>query len=293
MKTKNRKTAKMILVIYLIATLALLFLGYSVRKPKVAQREFPLAITYSYQGETVTISDVYIGEYVRRAKYLGADPVAWYGYLKDHNRLESDFYRVGEQDGQAFFINLNIEPGYLMGDPKYGDSVCQPAGVCHGFDGTDEIRITDPDELAQLGFSVVSWEYPEPIENSFSFGGISLSSEAAIYTSAIGLAALLACLVLLKRDKEAKPGKMEKAAAVLNFLTVIVVFPVILLVSALSEIVADISNWQQILYLTPSLTVLGVAGSVAMRRCGCGKYSLLVQFVGPVLFAIALVVTAP
>ena len=56
MNTKNRKKAKIILVVYLIATLALLFLGYSVRKPKAAQQEFPFAVTYSYQGETKTVS---------------------------------------------------------------------------------------------------------------------------------------------------------------------------------------------------------------------------------------------
>jgi hypothetical protein len=72
-----------------------------------------------------------------------------------------------------------MEPGYIMGDPKYADSVCQPTGACHGFDGTNDFTVTDPAELAQLGLSIVSWEYPEPIENTFSFGGISLSSEAA------------------------------------------------------------------------------------------------------------------
>lgn len=124
MKARNMKKAKCIFAVYLIATLVLLVLGYSLQKPKVAQQEFPFTITYSYQGENQIISDVYVGEYVRSAKYLGEDSVAWYGYIKDHDRLESDFYRIGEIDGQAFSINLNIVPGYLMGDPKYADSVC-------------------------------------------------------------------------------------------------------------------------------------------------------------------------
>ena len=290
MNTKNRKNAIIILVVYLIATLALLFLGYSVRKPKVAQQEFPFTVTYSYQGETKTISDVYVGEYVPRAKYIGEDPVAWYGYIKDHDRLESDFYRIGESDGHRFSINLNMEPGYLMGDPKYAGSVCQPSGVCHSFDGTNDITVTDPDELAQLGLSIVSWEYPEPIENTFSFGGISLSSEATIYTVVIAIAALLACMVLIKKDKEIVYRTMDKVSIVLNFLIAIVAFPFIFMVSVLSEIVADTSVWQQILYVTPALTVLGVAASVTLRRCGHGKHSLFIQFVGPILFAIALLI---
>ena len=288
MKTKNLRIAKIILAIYLIATLALLFLGYSVQKPKVVKQEFPFTITYSYQGKTETISDVYVGEYVRAAKYLGDDDLVWYGYIKDHNRLESDFYRIGELDDQAFSINLNIEPGYLMGDPKYADSLCRPSGVYHGFDGTNDIRVTDPVELAQLGLSIVSWEYPVPIENDFSFGGISLSSEATIYTAAIAMAALLACMILTKKDREMVYGKTDKASVVLNFLIVIVAFPFIFMVSVLSEIVADASIWQQILYLTPALTVVGVAASVVLRRCGYGKQGLFIQFLGPVLFAVEL-----
>jgi hypothetical protein len=288
MKAKNIRRAKIILVLYLIATLALLLLGYSVQKPKVARQEFPFTITYSYQGKTETISDVYVGEYVRRAKYLADDSLAWHGYIQDHNRLESDFYRIGEHDGQAFSINLNMVPEYLMGDPKYADSVCQPSGVCHSFDGTNDIMVTDPEELAQLGLSIVSWEYPEPIENTFSFGGISLSSEATIYTAAIAVAALLACMILVKKDREIVYRKMDKVSIVLNFLVAIVAFPFIFMVSALSEIVADTSVWQQALYLTPALTVLGIAASVVLRRCGYGKGSLFIQFLGPILFAVTL-----
>lgn len=288
MNIRNLKKAKIILIVYLIAMLALLFLGYSVQKPKVMQQEFPFTITYSYQGEAKTISDVYVGEYARTAKYLGDDSVVWYGYIKDRNRLESDFYRVAEGDGQAFSINLNMEPGYLMGDPRYACAECQPSGVYHSLDGTNDITVTDPAELALLGLSIVSWEYPEPIENAFSFGGISLSSEATMYTTIIAIAALLTCMILIKKDKEIVHSKMDKVSVVLNFLIAIVAFPFILMISVLSEIVADTSVWQQILYLTPALTVLGIAASVATRRCGYGKRSFLIQFMGPILFAIEL-----
>lgn len=55
----------------------------------------------------------------------------------------------------------------------------------------------------------------------------------------------------------------------------------------LSEIVADTSLWQQLLYMTPALTVSGIAASVALRRCGYGKSGLLIQLMGPILFVIA------
>lgn len=288
MNKKNFQKAKWIFAVYLIVTLALLLLGYSVQKPKVVRQEFPFSITYSYQNQVETISDVYVGEYVRGAKYIGDDSLKWYGYVKDRNRLESDFCRIGELDGQSFSINLNMEPGYLMGDPRYDGSVYSPTLVCHSFDGTNETVITDPVELEKMGVALVSWEYPEPIENWFSNGGISLSSEATLYTSVIAIVALLACMILIRKDPALVYGKLDKLSAVLNFLVALVAFPFIFVASSLSEIVADASALQQILYLAPAVTVLGVGASVALRRCGYRKYGLLAQFIGPVLFVIPL-----
>lgn len=286
MNMQNRKIVKIIVVVYLIATLALLLFGYSFQKPEVTQQEFPFTITYSFQGETKTISDTFAVEYVRGAKYLGDASLAWYGCIQEHDRLESDYYHLGEIDGRSFSIDINLEPGYLMGDPKYADSVCQPSGVCLSVDGTDYIVVKDPAELAQLGLSIVNWEYPEPIENTFSFGGISMSGDAVMYTAIIAIAALLACVILVKKDREIVYHGMDKVSIVLNFLIAIVVFPFIFMVSILSEIVAYFSEWQQILYFTPALTVLGIAASVVLRRCGYGKHSLQVQLVGPILFAL-------
>ena len=137
MHMKNREKATIILVVYLVATIALVLLGYSVRKPKVAQQEFPFTITYSYQGETKTISDVYVAEYVSRAKYLGDASVAWSGYIRDRSRLESDYYRIAENGGEVFSIDLNIVPGYLMGDPRFADAARRPTGAFHSSEGTN------------------------------------------------------------------------------------------------------------------------------------------------------------
>lgn len=285
MKRKNAMKAWIILGVYLAATCVLLLFGYSIQKPAVAQQEFPFTITYSYQGKTETISDIYVAEYALANKYIGDEPTAWYGYVKDRNRLESDFYRIGEQDGKHFSINLNMEPGYLMGDPRYADSVCQPTGVCHDGDETD---ITDPAELEQLGFSLVSWEYPAPIENTFSFGGISLSSEATMYTAVMAVATLLACMILIRKDPEISYGVLDKVSVAVNVLVAVFAFPFIFITASLSEILADVTLWQQIFYLTPAITVLGIAASVALRRMGQKYISFGIQLAGPVLFALLL-----
>lgn len=290
MKRKNRLRALSILGIYLLVTCVLILSCYCIQKPGVQQQEFPFTITYSYQGKTETISDVYVAEYVRAPKYIGDEDVSWYGYIKDRNRLEADFYRVGETADGVLSINLNIEAGYVMGDPRYAGTMCQPTGVYQSFDENDENDVTDPAQLERMGLVILGWEYPYPLDNSFSFGGVSLSSEATLLTSALAVCALLACMFLIKKRKKLKYGILEKITLVFNFIVALVAFPIVLITCALSEIVADASVLQQVLYLAPALTVLGVAASVTLRRMGYKWLSFLVQFVGPVVFRLILMV---
>ena len=284
MKQKNIKRAKIILIVYLVAMLAMLLLGYSVKSPKIAQQEFPFTITYTYQGQTETISDVYVVEYIRTEKYIGDDAIAWFGYIKDHDRLQPDWYSFDGENGRLFSINLNLVPGYLMGDPSYSVPDSYPTLESHYYDGTNDIVVSDPAELEQMGFSLISWEYPEAIENKFSFGGISLSSQGTLLTAAIAVVALLACMILIKRDREMPYGVLDKISIVLNILIIFIAFPFILVASALSELVADASALQQLLYLAPALTASGVAASLTLRRCGFRKLGFFLQFVGFLAF---------
>lgn len=281
MKRKNRRKAWVIFGIYFAATIALIFGCYSVQKPEIQREEFPFTITYSYQGRTQTISDVYVAEYVRAPKYIGDQAIAWRGYVKDKDRLEADFYRVAQSDDGAFSINLNIEPGYIMGDPRYAGTVSRPTAAYHG---SEDDEVTDQAKLERMGLVILGWEYPYPMENSFSFGGISLSSQATMLTSAIAVVALMACMVSIKKGRRSAYGGFNKFSVVLNYLIFFIAFPFILVTSALSEVVADASALQQVLYLAPALTVLGIAASVTLRRMEHKKRSFWIQFVGPVVF---------
>ena len=286
MKAKNRLKAGIIFGIYLIATVGLLLWGYSVQKPAVKQQEFPFTITYFYDGKEETISDIFVGEYSPSAKYINDDEIGWFGYVKDKNRLELDYYTIADVDGKLYSINLNMNTGYLMGDSSKGNSVGEPEAVYQYFDGTNETVVTDPAELKELGFYIISWEYPEPIENKFSFGGVSLSSQAAVITSVIAVIALLAAVILIKKDPEVTYGLLDKCSIVVNFLMAILAFPVILVTSCLSEIVAGVNIFQQFLYLAPAFTALGIAISVTLRRMGHKKLGFWIQFVGLAVYGI-------
>ena len=286
MKMDHRRKALLILGIYLMATFALLFGGYSVREPEVTVQEFPFTITYTYQGQQQTISEVYVAEYSPFAKYLGDRPLAWFGYRLDQDRLESDFIRIAQNDTHAFSIDLNLEPGWLMGD--LADADCAPSGLAIRLE--DGTRITDPEALEQLGFRLEGWTYPQPIENRFSFGGFSLSSEAVLYTSAIAIAALVLCLIFVKKDRAQMGGALNKLGIALELLVIAVAFPFMLILSTLSEILGDTSALQQLLYLTPAMTVTGVGASVVLRRRGYTLPGLLMLLIGPVLFTLAVLI---
>ena len=286
MKLKNRLKAGIIFGLYLIATVGLLLWGYSVQKPAVKQQEFPFTITYFYDGKEETISDIFVGEYSPSAKYINDDEIGWFGYVKDKNRLELDYYTIADIDGKLYSINLNMNTGYLMGDSSKGNFVGEPEAVCQYSDGTNDIMVTEPAELKELGFYLVNWEYPDPIENKFSFGGVSLSSQAAVITSVIAVSALLAAVILIKKDPEVTYGLLDKCSIVVNFLMAILAFPVILVTSCLSEIVAGVNIFQQFLYLAPAFTALGIAISVTLRRMGHKKLGFWIQFVGLAVYGI-------
>lgn len=286
MKRQIPRAAWIILALHLSATALLLCFGYGIQKPAVQKQEFPFTITYTYRGQQQTISEVYVAEYSPFAKYLGDRPLAWFGYRLDQDRLESDFIRIAQNDTHAFSIDLNLEPGWLMGD--LADADCAPSGLAIRLE--DGTRITDPEALEDLGFRLDSWTYPQPIENRFSFGGFSLSSEAVLYTSAIAIVSLVLCLIFVKKDRAQMGGALNKLGIALELLVIAVAFPFTLIVSTLSEILGDTSALQQLLYLTPAMTVTGVGASMVLCRRGYALPGLLIQLVAPAVFALTVLI---
>ena len=116
MNRKIPRTAWVILALYLTATALLLLIGYGAQKPAVQMREFPFSITYTYKGEQQTISGMFVAEFSPSARYLGDSPLGWFGYIQDHDMLSPDYIHIGEDETHILSINLNLEPGWLMGD---------------------------------------------------------------------------------------------------------------------------------------------------------------------------------
>ena len=113
------------------------------------------------------------------------------------------------------------------------------------------------------GVKLISWEYPEPVVNSFVFSHIALlSGEAVLPMTLIGAVALLDVIVGL------------------------LVMPITALVK-LIDIEGSSEAWNhQMTYLVPALSLLGVAVSVALRRKGFKRAALILSWIGLIVFAL-------
>jgi hypothetical protein len=191
-----------------------------------------------------------------------------------------------------------MSAGYFMGDPLYADyylnyglADVQPR-VAY-YDYKNEIFLEEAnreDILESVGFKIIDFTYPEPVENRFSFSGIQYKADNVIIFIAIMLVFLLLCLIFVRKDKAYRYSKLDKCGIVFNFLVGVVAVPFISFFCILFGIVeSHIELINQITYSIPSLAILCLALSVVFRRKGYPKTGFFIQFVGILPFVLILV----
>jgi hypothetical protein len=133
---------------------------------------------------------------------------------------------------------------------------------------------------------IISWDYPEPIENTFVFSGFSiLHAGSMLAMLVVGLLTVVACMIFVKRDKTVPYKALDKLSILVNFAACFLAIPFFAICVALMLATMggeDIVT--QILLCTPAITALTVAASIALRRNGFTKTGFFIQFAGPVLF---------
>ena len=139
--------------------------GSTVPRPEVKEGRFNITVTYEYNGEVKEASGVYVCEY---------DGVNWWDinadtYANWTESYEGDIQDDGiipicnTDDGGEIFISLLMYPEYFMGDPEYADYTPRiRAELWYTDEQTDDIE-----RIAEHGVKLISYEYDEPIENSY------------------------------------------------------------------------------------------------------------------------------
>lgn len=290
MKNKKFFLPAVILLVsfFLIAMYALL--SNIAKKPNITEGEFPFTITYEMDGETFVINDVY------KAKYDGNG-----GYADTlHRNYKGTIIGLGEQSTIYIFkkenntrieLNTFFYADYMMGDTEYDYFDEEPFEPRFYYYDENEQEYYDEETLAAHGVKMISFEYPEPIKNTFSFSHISYCSGAVVLPSLlIALLALVAIMIFVRKEKELKYNTIDIISIVLNFIIGVVYMPIVTILSALIDIEGGGPDlYYQIMYFVPAVSALGIAASVALRRKDYGKSSLIAQFIGPIIFVLYLI----
>ena len=293
MKNKVLKPLALILGISLILCV-IGHLAISVLlKPAITEQDFHFSITYQLNGETKTLDGIY------RCKFEGyeggEEPYARYysgQYIYDGQPSESHTYTIAELDGAQLYIVATFNEAYLMGDTNhldYGYMLSDPYLEAVNAEGYSYEEGQMPQEFTS---QLISWEYPAPIENSFSFAGFSLLHFGSLLiTTAIGLLSIVACLIFVKKDPDVSYKVLDKLSIFVNFAACFLAIPFMAICTAFLLLVMENNDVLYQIYLClPALTALCVAASIALRRNGYTKTGFFIPFIAPVLFLVPMVI---
>ena len=286
MQTKSLKIPAIIFVTAIVLCLAACFLAGMIKAPTVTEHDFPYAATYQLNGETKTLEGVY--RVCFRSAGEGTNPRERYyeGFcLEDPDGRHT----IAEQDGLQLRIVFLFNDSYLMGDgdrgETYGYAIPDPYLAAYDDMG---VEYTDMETLEKFGAELVSWETPQPIENTFVFSEfVLLHQDSMTLMLLVGILAIIACMLFVKRDKTIPYTTLDKVSTVFNFLVVLVALPFMTLVVSLMPIYV---SGDEIIYkldlCVPVITALSVAASLSLRRKHYSVAGFCVQFIGPVLFVV-------
>ena len=284
MKNSSMKLPIIILAIGLMLAIASCFFTGILKEPTIKEHEFDYSVTYRIGSETKTYEGTFRCSFVGHDRHDDPTLRLYDGvHTKDGNEIGALWLTVAQKEDVELLMAVGLDAAYLMGDPDKYEYV-------HGND--------DPyfEAIDAEGYSVevsekfdaeiISWEYPEPIGNTFRFSGFSrLSAISMLVMLVIAFLTVVACLIFVKKEPDVNYKALDKVSIVVNSLITFVAIPFITVVIFFFPLVMDSESLLYQTYLcVPALTAFTVAASIALRRKGFVKSGFFVQLVCPVLF---------
>ena len=165
------KKIKLFICVVLVTMFTSLLSGCAavVLLPKVKEGRFNFSVTYEIKGEEKTYSGVYVCKYDGAYKTLAGEGIDWEGYVE--NGEENGVMSIQTNEDGIIYIDFYFVPEYFMGDPDaILFDVPAPAlyMVYHDDDPDSASYETDQEILAtNYGVRLISYKYPDPIENAF------------------------------------------------------------------------------------------------------------------------------
>jgi hypothetical protein len=290
MNIKKMKLPVIIIAIGVIVAVVSCFLTSIMKEPVIKEHDFEYSVTYKLDGEVKTYEGGFKCSF---AGHDGHDDPTLREYIgvhtKNANVLDYISFTVAQKDGVELSIVVDLDPAYLMGDPDKYEYVS----------GNEEPYLEAVDQEGYgvevsdfFDAEIISWEFPEPIENSFEFAGFSrLYSVSMLVMLLVGVLTIIACVIFVKKNDDVSYKLFDKLSIIANFVIGIVAISFITVVIFFFPLVIDSSSLMYQIYLCiPALTAFTIAASVTLRRKGFTKSGFFVQFVFPVLFFAEIIV---
>ena len=160
----KRVLCSAILIVLLITMLT--SCGLDVPRPEVKSGEFDFTVTYEFNGETKTVSGVYVCEYAGLSWSLdGGFHRDWDSYVEGVDEV----VEIGTSpDGGKVELIFAFYPEYFMDDFIEGvDEIPTPEiSVTHVDEGLWFEFDADVIE-EKYGAKIISYQYDKPIKNTF------------------------------------------------------------------------------------------------------------------------------
>ena len=287
MNIKEFKLPIIILSIGLILMLAAYMLTSVVLVPTITSHDFAFSVTYRYNGEVQTLENVCRCYYGASESDVAPLERWFYTDILDQGLDQHAYaYTFAEQDGYDLCIVTYFNAWYMMGDTtseSYDEGVEEPYFIAYDAEG---VAYEEEGMLSQFDVEILSWDYPEPIENTFNFVGFSSLYEGnTLAMLFVILLLLVACAIFVRKDPVVLYTTLDKVSLGFNFVIGIVCVPFFTLVSILALAFQIGPNWlYQVTLSTPLITAFSIVLSLVFRRKELTRTGFFIQFVGPVLF---------
>ena len=278
MKLGKRENVFLITSALILAVAVIfVFVGTRVSGPEITYHEFSIPVTYEEYGEVKTQTVTYCGQYWE-------EDHSFHVYYEDSGL--HDTVNMKEENGNAiWWLQLEMEPGYLMGDPAYADfyadGMPEPSIGYFDEEWNEHSGVT---EAEPHGIKLIGCEYPEPIENRIVDKGVKLDHMAIGVLTALAFVILLLGIILVKKEAGVVYQSRDKAARILNVAIGVLALPLLFLLGDEWELVVGQPVDSILAALMAPVTVLGICASVILRRKGKSLPGMMVQFAGLLLF---------
>ena len=223
------KAKKLVWVIVILAAAIIAMTVYDTisniaYKPTVSEMEFPFSVTCEIDGETQMVEGVYVASFTGHGGYADSTQRIYNGIIVGREDPLGTTYLLNDEGN--IYLYTNLYAAYLLGDPTYDY-----------FDNSEfrpELAYCDPDtgeyldeqSMAQKGIRLVSWDYPQPVENTFVYSHISyMTGSDAFPLTLIAAAALLAVILFVRRDKTIEKQWADTVSIIVNIAIGVITVP--------------------------------------------------------------------